>query len=147
METIDIIKQLCKSKGITITQLENELDYGNGSLAKSKSMSADRMYQIAQYFNVPMEFLMTGKTISEADDEMALIRQQQSILLEISKISTQLSDFYGKIDNCKNRLTTLKREYNKLEQKKKESIPSTENTDEENINFEWDGIDEELPFS
>ena len=69
MEVLDIIKQLCKEKNLSISQLESELDFGNGSIAKSKgNMSADRMYQIAKYFKVPMEYLMTGKTIQEADD-------------------------------------------------------------------------------
>lgn len=118
METLDIIKQLCKDKGISISQLENDLEYGNGSLAKSKTMSADRMYKIAQYFGVSMEYLITGKTINEADDEMSIIRQQQAILLEISKISQLLSDYYKKIDECKDRLVGLKRDYSKLEAQK-----------------------------
>ena len=76
METIDIIKELCKKKGLTVTQLENELDYGNGSLAKSKSMSAERMYQISKYFGVSMEYLMTGKTIEET------LRQHYGVIPE-----------------------------------------------------------------
>jgi transcriptional regulator with XRE-family HTH domain len=146
VETLDIIKQLCSNKGITVSQLENELEYGNGSIAKSKSgMSAERMYQIAQYFKVPMEYLMTGKTISETDDEMALIRQQQSILLEISKTSQELTDLYKKIDDCKERLLGLKKDYNKLEVRKKQSNDYP--IDADSIGFSWDGIEEELPFN
>ena len=120
MEVLDIIKQLCKEKDISISQLENELDFGNGSIAKSKgNMSADRMYQIAKYFKVPMEYLMTGKTIQEADDEVAIIRQQQSILLEISKVNEKLSEAYKTLDKCKDDLVQLKTDYNKLELKKR----------------------------
>lgn len=63
MDAIDIIKQLCKDKGTTVTQLESDLGYSNGSIGKTKNMSADRIYQISQYFGVSMEYLMTGKTI------------------------------------------------------------------------------------
>lgn len=123
MEVLDIIKQLCKEKNISISQLENELDFGNGSIAKSKgNMSADRMYQIAKYLKVPMEYLMTGKTIQEADDEVAIIRQQQSILLEISKVNETLSEAYKTLDKCKDQLVQLKTDYNKLELKKRKAI-------------------------
>lgn len=130
MEVLDIIKKLCKDRNITIAQLEQELDYGNGSIAKSKgNMSADRMFQIAKYFKVPMEYLMTGTTLTEADDEMAIIRQQQSILLEISKLSETLSDSYKTIDKCKDELARLKGEYNKLEMKKRKNSNTTDGED------------------
>lgn len=153
METLDVIKQLCKEKNISIAQLENELDYGNGSIAKSKgNMSADRMFQIAKYFKVPMEYLMTGTTVSETDDEMAIIRQQQSILLEISKVSQLLSDSYKTIDKCKDELIKLKSEYNKLELKKRK--PSALNETEPAVDiagqatlFDVIDIDGELPFN
>lgn len=121
MEALDVIKQLCKEKGISISQLESDLEYGNGSLAKAKSMSADRMFKIAQYFNVSMEYLMTGKTIQEADDEIAIIRQQQSILLEISKINESMSEAYKTLDKCKDEIAKLKTDYNKLELKKRKA--------------------------
>ena len=154
MEVLDIIKQLCKEKNISVAQLENELDFGNGSIAKSKgNMSADRMYQIAKYFKVPMEFLMTGKTIQEADDEVAIIRQQQSILLEISKVNEKLSDAYKTLDKCKDELVQLKTEYNKLELKKRKAAssdiqePATVQTTMVQPNI-FDLIDNhELPFN
>ena len=153
MEVLDIIKQLCKEKDISVAQLENELDFGNGSIAKSKgNMSADRMYQIAKYFKVPMEYLMTGKTIQEADDEVAIIRQQQSILLEISKVNEKLSEAYKTLDKCKDDLVQLKTDYNKLELKKRkvsseapEPAVPTQMAGQANL-FDFFN-DEELPFN
>ena len=121
METIDIIRQLCSQKGISLAQLESDLEYGNGSLAKSKNMSADRLYKIAQYFGVSMEYLITGKTITEADDEVSILRQQQSILMEINKVSQLMSDYYKKIAECQEKLNQLKKDYSRLESKKKSS--------------------------
>lgn len=158
METLDIIKQLCKEKKISLAQLENDLEYGNGSIAKSKgNMSAERMFQIAKYLKVPMEYLMTGKTVSEVDDEVAIVRQQQSILLEISKVSERLSDLYKTIDKCKDELLRLKGEYNKLEiQKRKinnqESFelgqdPSQQAIQGDLFNLFDVKIEDELPFN
>lgn len=152
MEVLDIIKQLCKEKDISIAQLESELDFGNGSIAKSKgNMSADRMYQIAKFFKVPMEYLMTGKTIQEADDEVAIIRQQQSILLEISKVNEKLSEAYKTLDKCKDELVQLKTDYNKLELKKRKAIfdsPEPTNTPSKTVQTNLFDIfnEDELPF-
>lgn len=154
MEVLDIIKQLCKDRNISISQLEQALDYGNGSIAKSKgNMSADRMFQIAKYFKVPMEYLMTGTTITEADDEMAIIRQQQSILLEISKLSQTLSDSYKTIDKCKDDLLRLKSEYNKLEIQKRKNNVNEKSEDDPFINpsteptlFDLFSTDDQIPF-
>ncbi len=153
MEVLDIIKQLCKEKNISLSQLEQALEYGNGSIAKSKgNMSADRMFQIAKYFKVPMEYLMTGTTITEADDDLAIARQQQSILLEISKLSQILTDSYKTIDKCKDDLLRLKSEYNKLEiQRHKKDVRM--NLEDGLINpadqidlFDLFSVDEQLPL-
>lgn len=136
METLDIIKQLCKEKGISIAQLESDLDYGNGSLAKSKSMSADRMYKIAKYFGVSMEYLMTGKTITKADDEVAILRQQQSILKDISSINDKINDYYKGIAACEAQLKSLKQEYDQLELKKREFNTTTTSVKDITPNFD-----------
>lgn len=155
MEVLDIIKQLCKERNISMAQLEQALDYGNGSIAKSKgNMSADRLFKIAQYFNVSMEYLMTGKTIQEADDEIAIIRQQQSILLEISKVNETMAGAYKTLDKCKDEIAKLKAEYNKLELKKRTYIPSddTDDSSPEEMEgqgsiFDLFGANDELPFN
>ena len=157
MEVLDMIKQLCKEKNLSIAQLESELEFGNGSIAKSKgNMSADRMYQIAKYFKVPMEYLMTGKTIQEADDEVAIIRQQQSILLEISKVNEKLSEAYKTLDKCKDELVRLKADYNKLELKKRKTVSEVFEASEPSTNafipgqqsiFDLPFSEDELPFN
>lgn len=150
METIDIIKELCAKKSISISQLENALEYGNGSIAKSKNMSVDRAYQIAKFFNVPMEYLMTGKTVDGAENEIALLRQQQSILMEINKINSEISTYYKKIADCQNQLVDLKREYLKLDSKKGEEKTSIETStppnDDPNDSI-FDAFMSDLPFA
>jgi len=66
MESAEIIRNLCKCKGTSIARLEKDLGLGNGTIASSKSnyMRSDRLKAVADYFNVSMEYLMTGK---EAD--------------------------------------------------------------------------------
>lgn len=62
MTILERIKEECKKrKNISITTLEAELGYSNGSLAKAKDIPSSRIFEISQYLNVPMEYLMTGK--------------------------------------------------------------------------------------
>lgn len=70
MTTIEIIRELCKQNGISITVLEQKLGYSNGSISKSSTqyMRSDRLKAIADYFHVSMEYLM-GSEDFEFDQE------------------------------------------------------------------------------
>ena len=60
MNTLENIKALCNASNISVKRLEAELGYGNGSIAKAKNISGERIYEISKYFNVSMEYLMNG---------------------------------------------------------------------------------------
>jgi len=63
---VNRIKELCGIYGINFSRLERELGFANGSLAKSReNIQADRLYAIASYFHVTMEYLLTGNTTGE----------------------------------------------------------------------------------
>ena len=60
--TSEIIRTLCKERGIAVNALEKILGFSTGSLSKKDvAIKSDRLFAIAQYFNVPMEYLMTGE--------------------------------------------------------------------------------------
>lgn len=63
MATYEIIKQLCKDRGIAVTALEKELNFGRGSIGKLRNSkaSAERLQKIADYFGVSVDYLMTGE--------------------------------------------------------------------------------------
>lgn len=62
MTTLENIKMICREKkNISITTLEQELGYSNGSLAKAKDIPSSRIREIANYLEVSMEYLMTGE--------------------------------------------------------------------------------------
>lgn len=57
---LDKVKTLCKSRGISINRLEQELEFSQGSLGKMGDSipKADRLHKIAEYFDVPMEYFL-----------------------------------------------------------------------------------------
>lgn len=64
MSTYEVIKKLCADRGINITTLEMELGFSRGSLGKLKhgiQIQADRATKVAEYFDVPVEYILTGE--------------------------------------------------------------------------------------
>ena len=59
----DKIKELCRKQGISLNQLEEKLGYGRNSLysLKNKKPNAERISEIADYFNVSTDYLL-GRT-------------------------------------------------------------------------------------
>lgn len=58
---LERIRKLCRIRGISIAKLEKLLGFANGSIAKSdEKIQAGRLWQIADFFQVSMEFLMFG---------------------------------------------------------------------------------------
>lgn len=62
----DILENLCKSRKITISALEKALNMSNGSLKKGGDIKSERLLQIAEFFDVSMEFLMGVDEIKKA---------------------------------------------------------------------------------
>lgn len=58
MGRLEKLQTLCKQRGITINKLEQELGMPQSSLQKigQSVPKADRLYKVAQYFDVPMEY-------------------------------------------------------------------------------------------
>jgi transcriptional regulator with XRE-family HTH domain len=74
------IKELCKQHHTNFSRLEHDLGFANGSVAKSDGkIQAERLQKIADYFDVTMEYLLTGKdseSISDWEKELINIYRQ-----------------------------------------------------------------------
>lgn len=56
------IKELCKMNGISMNKLEEVLGFGKGYISKlgESTPNTAKIKKIADYFNVSVEYLMTG---------------------------------------------------------------------------------------
>ena len=82
MDTNLRIRELCKSKGVTVQGLEKELGFSNASIAKANSnMKAEKLKAIADYFGVTMEYLMTGEEDKGVAKRDTLLTDQERELL------------------------------------------------------------------
>lgn len=62
------IKQLTKEKNSSISQIERQLNLGNGTIRRwdTNSPSADKILAVANLLNVSVEYLMTGEDKKKA---------------------------------------------------------------------------------
>lgn len=62
---LEIIKDLCNSRGLSINKLEQELGFSQGSIGKMGDSipKADRLRKIADYFGLPMEYFFEPSSV------------------------------------------------------------------------------------
>lgn len=104
MTTQQIIREKCAEKGISVTELEKILGFSNGSLTKSgtKSINSDRLYAIAKYFDVPMEYFMIGNEESiqipfkASQEEIMLIEQWRDADEATKRMIVEMLIFFKK---------------------------------------------------
>lgn len=84
------IKELAKSRGKSLGQVEEELGYGRNTLYKIKhsSPSADRLQEIADYFGVTLDYL-----VGRSDNPSA---SPDSTTIDLSNLRERVVLFDGK---------------------------------------------------
>ena len=60
MDFYEKLKKICNEHGITVSALEKNLGFSNASLSKG-TPRADRLYKIAEYFDLPMEYFLSDE--------------------------------------------------------------------------------------
>ena len=70
---LDRIKELCKKRGITVSELENRVGFGKNSIYKWKTQSPkiETIQKVADYFNVSTDYLL-GRTDNPDPDNTKL---------------------------------------------------------------------------
>ena len=97
MSTYEIIKQLCNEKGIAVTALEKELNFGRGSIGKLRNSktSAERLQKIADYFSVTVDYLVNGKEESGKSEPVLTSKDERDIEKIINHTRDQLLNQEG----------------------------------------------------
>lgn len=62
MDLKERIQELCKHNNVSMNKVESELDFGKGYISKlgKSTPNAIKLQKIADYFNVSVDYLMTG---------------------------------------------------------------------------------------
>ncbi len=72
------IKDLCAKNNISMNKVEDELGFGKGYISKlgNSSPNTSKLQQIADYFHVTLDYLMTGEENYYLNDETREIAQE-----------------------------------------------------------------------
>lgn len=62
MNSVELVKEICKERKIPISRLERECGFSNGYIRKLSEgkFPSDRLLKIADYLDLSFEYLMTG---------------------------------------------------------------------------------------
>lgn len=88
MNTVDRIKEECKSQRIPISRLEKDLGFANGYIAGLRKgyVPSDRLEKIAEYLKVPSNYLLTG------EEPNATIEGSYSDIMKLIHTDTIIGD-------------------------------------------------------
>lgn len=86
MNAVERVKTICKERKIPISKLESDCGFANGYIGQLRKgvFPDDRILKIAEYLNVSVDYLMTGKDM-EFTIEMAEIDGQLIMMDKILK--------------------------------------------------------------
>lgn len=100
---VNRIRTLCKSKGITIAQLEKALGFGNGTISKwgssSKMPTYDRVVAVADFLGATADWIVYGAgnepSPSPETSKSMLLKQiesttDKSVLLDVIATATKM---------------------------------------------------------
>lgn len=93
MGTYDRIKELCKKKNLTITGTEKALGFARGSLCKidTNKPSMEKVQKLADYFDVTIDYLMTGEEPAEKPNSDLTARDERDIAKDLDNIMEKLA--------------------------------------------------------
>lgn len=93
MNLRDRIKELANQRKVSVAELERALGFGNGSISKwnKQSPSTEKLKQVADYFNVSLDYLV-GRDVKNEIDSNAYFRMDSDNLSddEIEELKKQL---------------------------------------------------------
>ena len=93
MNTKERIKELCVKKRISVNKLETDLGFGTGYVSKldKSTPNTKKIKSIADYFNVSVDYLMTGKTNNFSSEMAAIDLELTDMAFEMKKYALKLA--------------------------------------------------------
>lgn len=97
MTLFDRIEDLRAKNGISQGKLEKELGFSNGSISKWRNSlpNPTRLQKLAEYFDVSVEFLMTGK---DPSSEFLYSNENADFLVAVQKQASNNMEFVDNLE-------------------------------------------------
>lgn len=91
------IKELCRQKGISMNALESDLGFGKGYISKLGKSTPNvlKIQKIADYFDVTVDYLMTGEEGPKKNEPSLTPKDQKDIEKILEQTKEQLMNQEG----------------------------------------------------
>lgn len=106
MDSVELVKKICKERGIPISQLEKSCGFGNGYIRKLKEgkFPSDRLQIIAEFLGLSTTYLLTGvEEIYYSDESASLVGK----IRRDTELSEALQKYFGLSDVKKKHVVEL----------------------------------------
>ena len=92
MNAVERVKTICKERKIPISKLESDCGFANGYIGQLRKgvFPDDRILKIAEYLNVSVDYLMTGKEV-----EFIVETARKDVLL--TEMSSKIKEYALKL--------------------------------------------------
>lgn len=96
MDMKERIRHLCKINHVSMNRVEEDLGFGKGYLSKlgTSKPNAEKLKKIADYFNVSLDFIMTGKEENEEKNQRIDIKDELERMRDLLKNRTRHPIYY-----------------------------------------------------
>lgn len=96
MDMKERIRHLCKINHVSMNRVEGDLGFGKGYLSKlgTSKPNAEKLKKIADYFNVSLDFIMTGKEENKEKNQRIDIKDELERMRDLLKNRTRHPIYY-----------------------------------------------------
>ncbi|MBC1331061.1 helix-turn-helix domain-containing protein [Listeria booriae] len=83
MTLLERIKKLCKSRGISVSTLEMNLEFPSNTIYqwKARTPGTDKLEKVADYFNVSVDYLLGRDEASNEEKEFEAFANDPDLLV------------------------------------------------------------------
>ncbi len=93
MNSVELIRKICKERKIPISKLERDLGYGNGYIGQLKkgTIPSNRAIEIAQYLSIDLPYLLSGEE-PEKKETTLTPKDERDIKKDLDSIMGKLTN-------------------------------------------------------
>ena len=102
MNAVELVKQICKDRKISIAKLERDCDFSNGYISKLKReyFPVDKAQRISQYLGIDINALIGIEDMVDHDDDVYYIDRQTAEIAQKVFESPELRMLFDAAADC-----------------------------------------------
>lgn len=99
MNSVELVKNICKERKIPISRLEKDCGFSNGYIRKLQEgkFPSDRLLVISEYLNLPVNYLMTGEESNNQTTIELTSKDKRDIKKNVDNIMESLESANGEV--------------------------------------------------